>query len=116
MRLEGGLENLKSVKDAIQGEIEKAKEELLNSNDSGGIRFFLDSISEDIKEMIKIGFSYKHQLEIINKSSGKEIKYNTYLRYVKKHLSGAKKNLNSSLPRDRVKFKHEAMPDPDELY
>jgi len=112
------LDKLKSVKDAIQDEIEKEKEKLLQSNESEGIRFFLDSISDDIKEMIRLGFNYKHQLKIINRSANKDIKYSTYLRYIKKHLKGAsKRNINATTSsRDRVRFKHEAMPNPDELY
>ncbi len=111
------MDNLDTLKSAIKNEIEKAKEELLNSNDREGIRFFLDSIHEDIEEMIKLGFSYKHQLEIINKSSGKNIKYNTYARYIRTHLSGAKKRRSEKeKKRERTKFKHEAMPNLDELY
>jgi len=117
------LEELQTIKDSIKKEIEKEKEKLLNSNEAGGIRFFLDSISDDIVEMIQAGFNYKQQIEIINRSSGKTIKYNTYIRYVKRNLSQAqKKNSNrlNTLQREvqgrKVSFSHEALPDVNELY
>ena len=113
------MEELKTIKDSIKKEIEKEKEKLLNSNEAGGIRFFLDSITEDIREMITAGFSYKQQLEIINRSSSKTIKYNTYLRYVKRNL-GQSQNRVNLLQREnqgrKVSFSHEALPDVNELY
>jgi len=113
------VEELKTIKDSIKKEIEKEKEKLLNSDKAGGIRFFLDSIQEDIKEMIQSGFSYKQQLEIINRSSNKTIKYNTYLRYVKRSLGKNRPNINNlqlGTARRKVSFSHEALPDVNELY
>jgi len=113
------LKELNSIKDCIKEEIKRVKEALLNSNDKGAVKFFLDSINEDIKEMINTGFSYKQQLNIINRSSGKDIKYNTYIRYVKKNLYKNQNRLNVCQPEikeRRVGFSHEALPDVDELY
>ena len=113
------LEELSSIKDSIKKEIEKEKEALLSSCDKGAIKFFLDSIGDDIKEMIETGFTYKQQLEIINRSSGKNIKYATYTRYIKEHLSNNVNRLRT-LPKEnrerQVRFSHEALPDVNELY
>ena len=113
------MEELDSIKDSIKKEIKKEKESLLHRNDKGAIKFFLDSISEDIKEMVNTGFNFKQQLDIINRSSGKEIKYATYIRYVKKNLSSSGTRLHNIRKSDnngRVKFAHEALPDVNELY
>jgi DNA replication protein DnaD len=117
------VEDLTSMRQSIKSEIEKTKEALLQSNDKRAIRFFLDSIHDDIRLMINEGFSYKQQLEIINKSTNKNIKYNTYLRYVKKYLNLAgskRKELNESkMSREKGRdfgFTHEAVPDMEELY
>jgi hypothetical protein len=112
--------DLKDLKSSLKEEIEKEKDKLLNSCEREGIKFFLDSIKEDIREMVNLGFNYRQQLDIINRSSEKEIKYNTYLRYIKTHFKKGKISLNSSpiaeVDRRRVGFTHEAVPDPEELY
>jgi uncharacterized Fe-S cluster-containing MiaB family protein len=117
------LEDLKSIKALIKSEIKKTKEELLKSDNKGAIRFFLDSISDDIREMINEGFNYKQQLEIINKSTKKGIKYNTYIRYVKgcilKQSVDKLRKKRTKEDRDKERefgFTHEAVPDVDELY
>jgi hypothetical protein len=131
------LEDLKTIKELIKSEIVKTKEELLRSNDKRAVRFFLDSIKDDILTMIKEGFNYKQQLSIINKSAKKDIRYNTYIRYVKecllKNRTIGMSNLvtnttsnNNNLKRTKSKeereterdfgFTHDAVPDVEELY
>ena len=87
---------------------EREKEKLFQSS----TKFFLDSISEDIEEMEKLGFNYKKQLEIINQSSGRDIKYSTYVRYMKKRTKG----FLPTIVRHRKKFQFEAIPNIEELY
>jgi len=115
------MQQLDEIKKCIKQEVEKVKENLLKSRSKNSIRFFLDSIKDDIKAMIKDGLSYKQQVEIINRSAEKDIKYNTYIRYVNKNV--LKDNPKSKVVKDepkavekRVKFVHDSMPDKSHLY
>ncbi|EJF07037.1 hypothetical protein ThvES_00008790 [Thiovulum sp. ES] len=128
------MEDLKTIKELIKSEIVKTKDELLRSNDRRAVRFFLNSVNDDILEMIKEGFNYKEQLTIINKSSQKNISYNTYIRYVKECVlkngatsngysvqtqSSGKRDPKNREDRERERdfgFTHEAVPDKEELY
>jgi hypothetical protein len=129
------VEDLKTIKELIKSEIVKTKDELLRSNDRRAVRFFLNSVNDDILEMIKEGFNYKEQLTIINKSSQKSISYNTYIRYVKECVlkngatsngysvqaqgSSGKRESKNREERERERdfgFTHEAVPDKEELY
>jgi hypothetical protein len=118
------MSELDSIRKCIKDEIVRVKDNLIKSKRSSAVRFFLDSIQDDIRMMISEGFSYKQQVEIINRSSNKEIKYNTYIRYVKNSILGGSSNRGSqSRPKvqkhnndDRQRFKHEAVPNVDELY
>ncbi|HIC10460.1 MAG TPA: hypothetical protein EYO61_03785 [Campylobacterales bacterium] len=101
------MEGLEAVRNSLHQCIEKEKEKLFQSN----ISFFLNSIQEEINEMERLGFSYKKQLEIINRASNRDIKYSTYIRYMKR------KREKTPYSKRRVKrFKFEAMPNLDELY
>jgi hypothetical protein len=130
------VDDLKTIKELIKSEMVKTKNDLLKSNDKKAVRFFLESIGDDILEMIREGFNYKQQLTIINKSSQKNIRYNTYIRYVKECLlkKGRQNQRNSSVhltldspkksPKSKEEreeerefgFTHEAVPDVEELY
>jgi hypothetical protein len=116
------MNELSEIKKCIKAEVEKVKENLLKSSSKNSIRFFLDSIKDDIKSMIRDGLSYKQQVEIINKSSEKNIKYNTYIRYVNSHVLKSHPNKKviredgSKISDKRVKFVHESMPNKNNLY
>jgi len=113
------MNEIDSIRKCIKDEINRVKDTLIRSKKSSAIRYFLDSIQDDIRFMLKEGFNYKQQVEIINRSSDKDIKYNTYIRYVKNHILNKNGNKKQTLSKDsgeNKRFKHEAVPNVDELY
>ena len=101
------MEELEEIRSNIHQCIEKEKDRLFRSD----VSFFLNSIREEINEMERLGFSYKKQLEIINRASNRDIKYSTYIRYIKR-----KREKTQYSKRSVKRFKFEAMPNLDELY
>ena len=113
------MNEIDSIRKCIKDEINRVKDTLIRSKKSSAIRYFLDSIQDDIRFMLKEGFNYKQQVEIINRSSDKDVKYNTYIRYVKNHILNKNGNKKQTLSKDsgeNKRFKHEAVPNVDELY
>lgn len=137
------LNDLNNIKLLIKSEIDRTTESFLNGDDKESVRFFLDSINGEIIEMIKAKFNIKQQLNIINKSTDRDIKYITYKKYLKDYLlkkseseylidnlenvdtkklptkktdKNEKEIVNIKKDNNRDVFIHEAVPNVSELY
>ncbi len=124
------MNNILNIKNSIKNDIDNVQSKYAVICKLDSLKLFLDSISNEIKEMILLGLSFREQLEVINKSSEFIIQYDQYLKYmknyfIKKWIKPSNNNYSKNSQRNhdhhsnhgsKKKFSHEAMPNMNELY